>query len=164
MSEYLIGAGAVLTAGPESSIARATLHTQTDPQLAATVEAAVIDFEASLPSELSRIVIVAAGWGSSRFEAEVIRSLLTRRQCTLVGVREVLREATGASEIHLFARWLPLPEMLAELAAANVRLLTHPLESIEQAALISASDFRAGTRLFEPLSRPATSGFSRLQG
>ncbi len=141
MSEYLIGAGAVLTAGSESSITGATLHAQTDPQLAARVEAAVIDFEATQLGELSRIVIVAAGWPSSRFEAAVIRSLQARRECTLAGVMQVLQRATGAREVHLFARWLPDPRMLWELAEAGVRLVTHPIESIEQAALVSGQRF-----------------------
>ena len=58
MDEYLIGAGAVLTAGPEASIAGATLHAQTDPQLVEMVKAAVIDFESAHPAELSSIVIM----------------------------------------------------------------------------------------------------------
>jgi hypothetical protein len=141
MDEYLIGAGAVLTAGPQASIAGATLHARTDPHLAAAVEAAVIDFESVHPAELSRIVIVAAGWGNSQFSAAVVRPLLARRECTLTDVVGVLAKATGASEIHLFARWAPNTLMTAELAAIGVRLLTHPLESIEQAALVSGQRF-----------------------
>lgn len=137
MSEYLIGAGAVLTAGPESSIAEATLHAQTDPQLAAQVEAAVIDFEAATPEELSRIVIVAAGWCGSRFRAEVVRPLLALRECALADVVVVLAKATAVSEVHLFARWLPSETMLGALASEGVRLISHPLESIDQAALVS---------------------------
>src|SRR5581483_12428890 len=56
MDEYLIGAGALLTAGPEASISAATLHAQTDRHLAETVKAAIIDFESAHPAELSRIV------------------------------------------------------------------------------------------------------------
>lgn len=141
MDEFLIGAGAVLTAGPESSIAGATLHAQTDPHLAAQVEAAVIDFEAAHPSELSRIVIVAAGWSGPRFQAEVVRSLLARRECTLVDVMALLAEATGTVEVHLFARWLPDAAMSGELAAAGIRVIAHPLESIGQAALVSGQRF-----------------------
>ena len=137
MDEYLIGAGAVLTAGPQSSITGATLHARTDPHLAARVEAAVIDFEAAHPAELSRIVIVAAGWGSSRFAAGVVQPLLARSECTLADVVALLAHATGAPEVHLFARWSPEASMSAELADAGVRLVTHPLESIEQAALVS---------------------------
>jgi hypothetical protein len=39
--------------------------------------------------------------------------------------------------VHLFARWSPEAAMSAGLAIAGVRLVTHPLESIEQAALVS---------------------------
>jgi hypothetical protein len=137
MDEYLIGAGAVLTAGPQSSINGATLHAQTDPHLAARVEAAVIDFEAAHPAELSRIVIVAAGWGSSRFAASVVRPLLAQSECTLADVIGLLADATGTREVHLFARWAPEAATSAALTAAGIRLVTHPLESIQQAALVS---------------------------
>src|SRR5581483_4505764 len=61
MDEYLIGAGALLTAGPEASISAATLHAQTDRHLAETVKAAIIDFESAHPAELSRIVAMISG-------------------------------------------------------------------------------------------------------
>jgi hypothetical protein len=137
MNEYLIGAGAVLTAGPEASIAGATLHAQTDPLLAARVQAAAIDFEASHPDELSRIVIVAAGWCGSRFQAEVIRPLLSRRECTLADVLAELAGAAGTSEVHLFARWLPDPATTQALRAKGITVVAHPLEAIGQAALVS---------------------------
>jgi hypothetical protein len=137
MSEYLIGAGAVLAAGPESSITRAVLHAQTDPHLAANVGAAVIDFEASSCDDLSRIVIVAAGWSGARFEAEVVRPLLARRECTAAGVMIELARATGSSVVHLFARWLPDGPMADAVAAAGIELVCHPVESIRQAALVS---------------------------
>ena len=69
MDEYFIGAGALLTAGPTASITGATLHAQTEPGLAGRVEAAVIDFEATQLGELSRILIVAAGWSGARFQS-----------------------------------------------------------------------------------------------
>jgi hypothetical protein len=141
MSEYLIGAGAVLAAGPESSLTRASLHAQTDPHVAANIGAAVIDFEASDPEELSRIVIVAAGWSGSRFEAEIVRPLLARRECTAAEVMIELAQATGSSVVHLFARWLPDAVMGAVLAKAGVELVCHPVESIRQAALISGQRF-----------------------
>jgi hypothetical protein len=141
MDEYLIGAAAVLTAGPQSSIAAASLHAQTDPHLAAGVEAAVIDFEAADPAELSRIVIVAAGWGGARFSADVVRPLLAQGDCTLGDVMRVLAQATGAREVHVFARWAPNPQLLRQLGAAGIRLVTHPLDSIAQAALVSGQRF-----------------------
>ena len=142
MDEYLIGAGAVLTAGPESSISRATLHAQTDARLAAQVKAAVIDFEATAPQELSRIVIVAAGWARGPFESQVISKLLDRRECSLGAVIALLAQAAGTPEVHLFARWLPEAGTMAELEASNVRLVVHPLESIAQVALVSGQQFR----------------------
>jgi hypothetical protein len=138
---YVIGAGAVLTAGPESSIAGATLHAQTDPGIARQVAAAVIDFEAAHPSELSRILVVAAGWGGSRFRAEVVGPLLARGECTLADVLHVLCRAVGTPEIHLFARWLPEAAMLAALGSAGIRVVAHPLEAIDQAALVSGQRF-----------------------
>lgn len=137
MSEYLIGAGAILTAGPNSSIAGATLHAQTDPCLASGIAAAVIDFEGSTAREISRIVIVATGWSRPKFEAEVIRSLLTRGDCSLAGVMGVLSAATGSDAVHLFARWSPDRRLLHEAAEGGLRVIAHPLDTLDQAALVS---------------------------
>jgi hypothetical protein len=141
MSEYLIGAGAVLAAGPESSLTRAVLHAQTDPHVAANIGAAVIDFEASGLDDLSRIVIVAAGWSGARFEREIVRPLLARRECTAAQVMVELARATGSSAVHLFAHWLPDAAMAAALGAAGVGIVCHPVESIRQAALVSGQRF-----------------------
>jgi hypothetical protein len=138
MNQYLIAAGAVLTAGRDSSIAGATLHAETDGHLAATVEAAMVDFESSSSEELSQVVILAPGWRSSRFERDVVRPLLARGECSLVDVLEQLARATGASEVHVFARWLPDDSLTAELASRGVGVVAHPLEAIGQAALISS--------------------------
>jgi hypothetical protein len=137
MDEYIIGAGAVLTAGPQASIAGATLHAQTDAGLASVVHAALIDFEAAHLDELSRIVIVAPGWSSSRFEGGVIEPLLARRECTMADVVTTLAQATGQQEVHVFARWLPDATMTAGLASIGVALVSHPLEAIDQASLVS---------------------------
>jgi hypothetical protein len=141
MNEYLIGAGALLTAGPASSIAGATLHAQTDPLLAGQVQAALVDFESAHPAELSRIVIMAAGWRRGRFEAEVVGPLAARRECSLADVIAVLAKATGAAEVHLFARWLPDAAMLADLRRRGVGLVAHPLEAIDRAALVTGQRF-----------------------
>jgi len=137
MSEYLIGAGAVLTAGAAASITGATLHAQTDSPAADEIRAAVIDFEAGSPHELSRIVLVAAGWSPSRFESAVIQPLLGRGECTLADVMERLAAATDARELHLFARWMPDTNLAAALREKGVALVGHPIEAIEQAALVS---------------------------
>jgi hypothetical protein len=75
MDDYLIGAGAVLTAGAAGSIAGASLHAQVDPRLSGQVRAAMVDFEAGDLSELSRVVILATGWSVGRFEEQVSRKL-----------------------------------------------------------------------------------------
>jgi hypothetical protein len=137
MKEYLIGAGAVLTAGASASIAGAALHAETEGHLAAGVSAAMVDFEGGSSEELSQVVIVAAGWRSSRFDSEVVRPLLARGECTLVDVLAVLAGATQAAEVHLFARWLPDDAMRMGLASRGVSVVAHPLDAIGQAALIS---------------------------
>jgi hypothetical protein len=142
MDGYLIGAGALLTAGPAASIASATLHAQTEAGLAEQVGAAAIDFESSNASDLSRLLIIAAGWSPARFEACVSRPLLERRECTLADVMEQLGRATGARELHLFARWLPDGALTSELRARGFELVAHPLEAIDQAALVSGQHLR----------------------
>jgi hypothetical protein len=137
MDEYFIGAGALLTAGPQASIASATLHAQTEPGLAGKVAAAVVDFESIRENDISRLLIVAAGWSGSRFRAEVVQRLLARGDCGLADVIAILSEATRETEIYLFARWLPEEGTLRALSAAGIRLCAHPLEAIGQAALVS---------------------------
>ncbi|MBV8491216.1 MAG: hypothetical protein JO199_11870 [Candidatus Eremiobacteraeota bacterium] len=139
MKEYLIGAGAVLTAGPSASISGATLHAETDGEL--RVRAAMVDFEGGSATELSQIVILAAGWRSSQFQQEVVQPLLARGECSLVDVLDLLARATRAEEVHLFARWLPDEAMLGGLARRGVRVVAHPLETIGQAALVSGQRF-----------------------
>jgi len=137
MDEYFIGAGALLTAGPAASLTAATLHAQTQPGLAGQVEAALIDFEATQATELSRVLIVAAGWSGSRFRTEVVCRLVARGECALADVITVLATATRAPEVHIFAHWL-LDDVTSEiLTERGVRVLVHPLEAIGQAALVS---------------------------
>ncbi len=136
MDEYFIGAGALLTAGPGASITGATIHAETEPGLAGRIKAALIDFEATRVGELSRILVVAAGWSGSRFRSEVAARLLAERDCTLADVMAVLARATGADEIHLFARWLPDEETSALLERRGICVVAHPLEAIGQAALV----------------------------
>lgn len=136
MDDYLIGAGAILTAGSDGSITAATLHAQTEPGLAAQVGAALVDFEAGRLSELSRLLVVVAGWSWSRFRAAVVDRLLAQRECALADVITALAEATGVSEVHLFARWQPDDATIAALRGAGIRTIVHPIEAIGQAALI----------------------------
>ena len=141
MNDYVIGSGALLTAGPHASIAAATLHAQTDPLLAPIVKAALVDFESTEGADFSKILVVAAGWNGRRFQAEVIQPLLARVECSLADVVGVLAGAAGASEVHLFARWLPDDVLVAALRRSGVTLVAHPLEAIRQAALICGQSY-----------------------
>jgi len=133
----LIGAGALLTAGPAATIRGATLHAQPLGALARRVDAALIDFESAGPEELSRLLIVAAGWTGARFHAEVVSRLLALCECGLSEVIATLAGAVQTDEVHLFARWSPDQATLDSLEKSGVRTISHPLEALGQAALVS---------------------------
>jgi hypothetical protein len=137
MDEYFIGAGALLTAGPTATIRGATLHAQPGAALARQIAAALIDFESAGPDELSRLLIVAAGWSGSRFHAEVVALLLALGECGLSDVVAALADAVQTTEIHLFARWSPDQSTLDLLEKNGIRIVSHPLEALGQAALVS---------------------------
>ncbi len=141
MNDYVIGSGAVLTAGPQATIAAASLHAQTDPALAAGVRAALLDFESPSLGELSKVVVIGAGWNPRRVEAELVRPLLSRAECSLVEVLARLAQASGSREVHCFAHWMPDDVMTAALRRAGVGLVVHPLDAIRQAALISGQTY-----------------------
>ncbi|MGA7570656.1 MAG: hypothetical protein WBG27_06820 [Candidatus Aquilonibacter sp.] len=141
MNDYVIGSGAVLTAGPSASIAGATLHAQTDGALAASVRAALVDFESSSCTELTKVVVLATGWNAARVRADLVEPLLSRGSCTLADVLAQLARAAQTSEVHVFARWLPHEVLTAALAREGVILVVHPLESIRQAALICGQNY-----------------------
>lgn len=142
MNDYVIGSGALLTAGPRASIAAATLHAQTDPGLAPVVKAAMVDFESSPTGDLSRILVMAAGWNPGRFDAKIVQPLLERRENTLADVLALLAAATATGEVHLFARWLPDDMLVAALRRAGVTIVAHSLDAIIAAALISGQSYR----------------------
>jgi hypothetical protein len=137
MEEYLIGAGAILTAGPSATVRSATLHAQAEPALAREVRAALIDFESTNAEELSRVLIVAAGWSSARFHSEVVAPMIEQRECDLADVLAGLASAVGTREVHVFARWLPTTEVAEALASRGITLICHPLEAIGQASLVA---------------------------
>jgi hypothetical protein len=137
MDEYFIGAGALLTAGTSASITGATLHAQPERGLGTQVEAAVIDFESTRASELSRILLVAGGWTSTRFRTEISDRLLDQCDCTLADVIAALAQAMGVEEVHLFAHWQPDGATLSALGDRGIRIVAHPLAAIGQASLVS---------------------------
>ncbi len=141
MNDYVIGSGAVLTAGPNAGIAGVSLHAQTDATIAANVRAAVVDFESSRLSDLSAVVIVASGWNAARVRSKLVSPLLERGECSLADVTETLARAAGTSEVHFFARWLPDDSLVNALRRAGITAVAHPLEAIRQAALISGQKY-----------------------
>ncbi|HUA10224.1 MAG TPA: hypothetical protein VMA98_13235 [Candidatus Acidoferrales bacterium] len=142
MNDYLIGSGALITAGPHASITSAALHAQTDPAIAASVRAAVVDFESGSGSELSKIVVLGTGWNARRVREALVEPLHERGSCTLAEILVLLAHAAGGAEVHLFARWLPDEILTAALAREGVALVVHPLESIRQAALVCGQRYR----------------------
>jgi hypothetical protein len=141
MNDYVIGAGAVLTAGPSATIAGATLHMQVDPLLAPSVRAALVDFESSGKGELTKVVVVASGWNARRVQHELVTPLLARGECSLSDVLVALGQASGTDEVHVFAQWLVDDVMSARASRDGVTLVSHSLDSIRQAALISGQTY-----------------------
>lgn len=136
--DYIIGAGAILESGESGSITPATLHAHVDGALAQRVQVAAVDFDSASAHSLKRLLIIGQGWNAARFRSNVTDKLRARRECTLADVLRTLAEAAGASEVHLFAHWLPDEATCAALAQSGISLLVHPLESIEAASLVSA--------------------------
>jgi hypothetical protein len=141
MNQYIIGAGAILTAGPTASITSATLHAQTEAAIAGVVRAGLVDFESSSLADLSKLVVFATGWSPCDARDRLISPLVERGSCSLADVIGALCKAAGAAEAHIFARWMPDEAMAASLSATGVTLVAHPLEAIRQAALVCARGF-----------------------
>jgi|SRR5579863_326343 len=141
MNGYIIGAGAILTAGPAAGIAPATVHAQTDDSIALTVQAAVFDFESSDERELSRVVVAGVGWDAASVRSQLTDRLRSRAACSLADVIVALAEGASVAEVHVFARWLPSESLAMEALRRGVMLIAHPLEAVRQAALISSQAF-----------------------
>jgi len=136
MNDYIIGAGALLTSGQSATISWATLHAQTDPALASSVRAALVDFESTSARELARLLLIAPGFDARRFESSVVVPLLARRECSLTDVLLQLARGADACEVHVFAAWLPDEATATALAREGVTLVAHPLQTIRAAALV----------------------------
>jgi hypothetical protein len=109
-------------------------------------KAVAVDFESTSEERLRRMLLVSQGWNRTRFEREVTAGLIESRVCSLADVLISLASATGESEVHLFAHWLPQPSTTEALQSKGVRLVVHPLETIERAALVEAQTYRLITR------------------
>ena len=141
MDGYIIGSGALLKSGSDATITPASFHAQVAPSLAASARAIAVDLDGTSATELRRLLLVAPGWNTAQFQTAVTEPLLTRGTCTLADVLRALAGATGAGEVHLFAAWLPDDALCAGLRRANVQLVAHALETIEQAALVSGQQY-----------------------
>ena len=141
MNDYVIGSGAIFSAGPSAGVSAASLHAKTDPALASTVKAALVDFESDNASALSQVLVLATGWNARRFEAQVVHPLMRQGECSLVDILALLAHRAETDEVHVFARWFPDDVMVAALKKRGIGVVAHPLETIEQAALISGQRF-----------------------
>lgn len=135
--EYIIGAGAILEPGENGSITAASLHAAIGRPLPIPVRALAVDFESAQPSALCRLLIAAEGATPVAFRQNVTDRLRAQRICTLADVFIALAQGLGVHEVHLFAHWFPDEPTCEQLAAAGIRLLAHPLETIEAAAVIA---------------------------
>lgn len=140
--DYIIGAGAILETGESGSITSAALHAQVDPALAQRVCVAAVDFEGTSVESMRRLLVIGQGWSGPQFRACVSDALRTRRDCTLADVLRTLGEQSPNREVHLFAHWLPDEDTCADLARAGLTLVSHPLESIQAASLVSGQRCR----------------------
>ena len=135
--EYIIGAGAILESGEAGTITPATLHAHVDAALAERVKVAAVDFESVTSGSLKRLLILAQGWNTGQFRTLVTERLRAQRECTLAEVLRTLANASGATEVHLFAHWLPDEATCEALEQEGLTLVCHPLESIDAASLVS---------------------------
>ncbi|MDQ6826460.1 MAG: hypothetical protein M3Z14_04570 [Candidatus Eremiobacteraeota bacterium] len=140
--DYIIGAGAMLTAGGETSIARATLHAQTIDLDARNTKGMVIDFEASRPAELRRLLILGVGLSPQSFHDGVTKRLIGCGCCGLEQVIALLAEGLHTAEIYWCARWSPNDMVLRYLGSRGIKLVVRPLETIARAALVIERSFQ----------------------
>ena len=136
MDEYLVGPRTLLTAGPRRQW-RGRRFTRRPTSSGRDGESSRDRFRGRpiRPNFLGSSSMIS-GWSRGYFREAVVKPLLARRECSLGEVIGQLARAAGTSEIHLFARWSPEAQMAGEITAAGVRLMIHPFESIERAALV----------------------------
>lgn len=137
----MIGGGAILEAGEQGTITRVTLHAQLSAEQSEH-RAVLIDFESGSMEDLRRLVVLGVGMTAERFETTVTARLFEAGVCGLAEVAAILAQEAETEEVHLFARWTAPQNVASELAAGGVRLQSHPLESIDRAAVIAEHRFR----------------------
>lgn len=140
--DYIIGAGAILETGDTGTITPATLHANVDYALSQRARVLAVDFEGTSPQAMQRLLILAQGWNAAQFRTRVTDKLRERRTCTLADVLATLAAQAQATEVHLFAHWLPDQATCTALAELGVRILCHPLESIRAASLVAGQRVR----------------------
>ena len=141
MDDYIIGAGALLTSGDNATITPAALHAQVDGGVASCARAIAVDFEGPRAGPLRRVLVMAAGWSGVQFQRDVTARLLEQGTCSFADVLSTLGRALGVREVHVFARWSPDDVMRAHVERSGCRIVAHPIEAIERAALISDQRF-----------------------
>ncbi len=158
MDEYFIGAGALLTAGPEATLTAGDAPRTNRQPLGGSDRAAVIDFEAARSSELSRLLIVAAGWAAAQFRVGGCRCLTRQRECSLADVIAMLAERDRGCRGGFLRPLGPGRYHRRRLEERGIRLRAHPLEAIGQAALVSGQRLE---RWRAPFAQPSDSGASK---
>jgi hypothetical protein len=136
MDEYLIGTGALVTAGEHPCIIPAALHAAVEAAVAAAARVAVVDFDGASARVPRRLLLLVRDWRARAFEASVIARLRSKGLGSCTEALAALAEGTKAGELHLFARWLPGEDLCEGLAGLGVTIVAHPLEAIHRACLI----------------------------
>lgn len=140
--DYIIGAGAILETGESGNITPATLHAQVDPALAQRVHVAAVDFEGTSMQTMRRLLVIGQGWNGAQFRTAVSDKLRTQRECTLADVLRTLGEQAQTGEVHLFSHWLADDLTCEALQRSGLTLISHPLETIRAASLVSGQRCR----------------------
>lgn len=142
-SDYIIGAGAMLTAGEGSTITRAALHAQVVDGHGEGSTGVVVDFDSSRPSELRRLLILGVGSSPQKFHDGVTSRLIGSGDCDLERLIALLAAGLQTRRIHWFARWTPSDSVLRNLQTQGITLVVKPLEAIARAALVMDRSYNA---------------------
>ena len=140
----LIGAGAILEAGEQSTATPAALHALV--RAADRPAVAAIDLDGGTLETLRRLLVVIAGWDARRFERDVVASLRARGEVSLADVFIAAARATGSDAVDVFAPWTPDDVTVASLARSGIAVRVHPPAAVVRAALTAGQrHWRWGT-------------------